>query len=92
MLPEDTFNDRETQVIKVALQNLINIQKNRIDNGALIEPLNEFDILAPRHTLMHALTALEKLTKSPIRHYMNPNQPELPLKTLEDVATLQQQQ
>jgi hypothetical protein len=85
MLPEDTFNDKETQVLKVALKNLAD-QLTRTLALTHIK-LNEFDLMEPRHTLMHTLTALEKITRTPIKHFMNPLQPTTPPK---DVATLQQ--
>lgn len=95
MLPKDTFTDRETQVIKIALKCLAD---NLTRTLALTHiKMNEYDILEPRHTLAHTLTALDKivkLTTNPPTHFQNPQQPKdhPPTATEDhpDVATLQQ--
>jgi hypothetical protein len=74
MLPENTFTDKETQVIKVALQVVNDILQERIQNKEPYKPMNEYDIMDPRYTLMHTLTALTKITKQPIEHFQNPQQ------------------
>jgi hypothetical protein len=74
MLPENTFDDQETQTIKVALTHLVHILKEEMKEASSHQPLNGFDIMSPKHTAMHALTALAKITKSPVRHFQNPLQ------------------
>lgn len=75
MLPENTFTDKETQAIKVALSVVNDILQERIHNKEPYKPMNEYDIMDPRHTLMHTLTALSKITKLPVTHFQTPLQP-----------------
>ena len=78
MLPKDTFNDRETQVLKVALKNLADRLTRNLSLTHI--QMNEYDLMDPRHTLMHTLTALDKiLGKDEPRHFMNPLQPAEPV-------------
>jgi hypothetical protein len=74
MLPATSFSDREVQVIKVALQLMNNLLHERIEKGEPTKPINEYDILDQRHTLMHTLTALSKLTQLPVTSFQNPQQ------------------
>lgn len=82
MIPKDTFNDREIQVIKASLKFTLKTLQDEADNPK--SPLNEYDVMDVKHTLMHILTALAKLTGTPITSYQNPIQEQgrLPLTDL----------
>jgi hypothetical protein len=73
-----TFTDRELQILRVSLELLRQTKQEQITSESETPPLNEFDLLEPRHTLMHTLTALSKITGLPVQYFQNPNPSQTP--------------
>jgi hypothetical protein len=73
------INEREKTVLLTALDNLRDLKQRSLigtnDERAVFKALNQYDILAAPHTLMHSLSLLSKLTGRPIEHFTrNPSQ------------------
>lgn len=73
------INDREKTVLLTALDNLRELKQLSLigtnDERAAFKALNQYDLLASSHTLMHSLSLLSKLTGRPIEHFTrNPSQ------------------
>lgn len=71
------LNDREQQVVLTALELLretkqLSIIGSEAERKAL-KQINQYDLLAPQHTLMHTLTLLSKMTGKPVEHFANRN-------------------
>jgi hypothetical protein len=72
-------NDRETTVLLTALD-LLRDSKQRAIIGdeteqTAFKQVNQYDLLAPQHTLMHTLTLMSKITKQPVEYFTrNPSQ------------------
>jgi hypothetical protein len=82
------INDRETTVLLTALD-LLRDSKQRaiIGDETAFKQVNQYDLLAPQHTLMHTLTLMSKLTKQPVEYFTrNPSQNPTP-QTHEEPAT-----
>lgn len=71
------LNEREQTVVATALEQLRDIKQRSIigtdEERASFKKINQFDNLAPQHTLMHVLTLLAKLTGKPVEHFANQN-------------------
>lgn len=67
------LSDRESQTVLAALY-FFKLTKEQQVKHKLNTPLNDKDILSPKHSLMHTITILSKLTGQPIGSYMNPLQ------------------
>lgn len=66
-----TLSDREHQTLLAALEWFKTAKESQVrlkDNS----PLCPKDILAPKHSLMHTITVLSKLTGEPLGSYMTP--------------------
>jgi hypothetical protein len=60
--------------MKESVLKSIDFNARFIEKGEPTKPINEYDILDQRHTLMHTLTALSKLTQLPVTSFQNPQQ------------------
>jgi hypothetical protein len=71
------LNDREQGVVLAALEQFRDIKHKAIigENAQrqAFKTINEYDLLAPQHALMHTLTLLSRITKKPVEHFANPN-------------------
>jgi hypothetical protein len=72
------LSDRELQCVRVSLELLRSVKQQQVSENKIKAPVNEFDLLDSRHTLMHTLTALAKFTQTPISHFENPNPSQTP--------------
>src|SRR5947207_1985358 len=72
-------NDREITVLLTALDLLRDTKQKAIIGSPAerkaFKAINEYDLIAPQHTLMHVLALLAKITKKPIEYFTrNPSQ------------------
>lgn len=76
------LNDREEGVVLAALDQFRDIKHKAILGEDLqrkaFKQINEYDMLAPQHALMHTLTLMSRITKKPVEHFANPNPSQLP--------------
>ena len=73
-----SLTNQEMQCLRIALELLRSVKQQQVSDNKLKAPVNEFDLLDSRHTLMHTLTALSKLTQKPIAHFSGPNPSQTP--------------
>lgn len=76
------LNGREQGVVLAALEQFRNIKHDAILGNEIVrahfKTINEYDLLAPQHALMHTLTLMSRITKRPVEHFANPNPSQLP--------------
>jgi hypothetical protein len=76
------LNDREQGVVLAALEQFRSLKQESIAGNDLarksFKSLNEYDLLAPPHALMHTLTLMSRITKRPVEHFANPNPSQQP--------------
>jgi hypothetical protein len=71
------LNDREQQIALVAFENLRDLKQRALlgtpDEQKAFKQINQYDLLDSKHTLMHCLSLLSKLTGQPLANFTNPN-------------------
>lgn len=76
------LNDREQGVVLAALDQFRDIKHKAIigedSQRQAFKTINEYDLLAPQHALMHTLTLMSRITKKPVEHFANLNPSQLP--------------
>jgi hypothetical protein len=76
------LNDREQGVVLAALEQFRELKQKAIigeeSQRRVFKTLNEYDLLAPQHALMHTLTLMSRITKKPVEHFANPNPSQQP--------------
>lgn len=69
---------QEVQCLRIGLELLRHLKQKDVSDNNFKNPINEFDLMDSRYTLMHTLTALSKLTQKPISNFQNPNPSQSP--------------
>jgi|GraSoiStandDraft_46_1057282.scaffolds.fasta_scaffold28228_6 hypothetical protein len=76
------LNDREEGVVLAALEQFRSLKHESIIGNEVarkaFKSLNQYDLLAPQHALMHTLTLMSRITKKPVEHFANPNPSQQP--------------
>jgi len=78
-----TYREPQAQIIAAALQHFLVTKTEEIATNQRIKR-NEYDLLDPKHCVMHALALLHDLTSQPMAYFMNP------LQTPTGIAPLQE--
>lgn len=74
-----SLNDRQTTTVLTALELLRSVKQLSIfgtdEEKSYPKQINQYDLLAREHTLMHTLTLLSKMTGKPVEYFShNPSQ------------------
>jgi len=77
--------DAQKQVLTAALKMFLDAKVNEVQSNSRTQH-NEYDLLDPKHCVMHSMALLKELTGQPMAYFMNPIQVYPPSP---DVATSQ---